>query len=267
MAEEIPKEEREAIVEIKGKKYLHLFRGTSLEWLKKNEGEYIDDKYPTSYTTSIKVADEFGIKAITVGWTPIVIEIFVPLDEVDFVKGKCGTEESWAFQLPRLSKMFVLGSFTYQHEYITYWQVPLAWVKGIRYLKEGRLGVGKHVEYGILKGRYGKYVKNNKFNPEFKPEKTPSAAFSAYRYDYEKYFPEALKELKEIYTPEKVEKWYVEGFERYDKMGKYERKLISKIPKSVPKNKLKDYISTTIKRAPEHLHKILRKKTTSESTA
>ncbi len=175
----------EGVVEIEGKKYLHLFRGTSLEWLKKDDGRYLDHIRHISFTTDRNIAEEFASINSSDGFTPIVIEALVPINEVDF-------EYSI---LPRFSKHFSYGNDIGQKEFSTIWQIPIQWMKGFWNFKNGR------------------YNENKKFDPKFNPKKTPVSAFATYRDSYQKYMPQELEKLKKIYPD--IENLWDKGFEKY----------------------------------------------------
>lgn len=175
----------EGIVEIKGRKYLHLYRGTSLEWLGKDDSGYLDHNRHISFTTDKKVAEKFASINRSDGFTPIIIEAFVPIGEVDF---------NYSL-LPRFSKMFSNGNDSGQKEYSTMWQVPLSLMKGYWNLEKGE------------------YNENEGFEPDSVVAKTPLAALAAYQDIYNKRMPQELEELRKIYPD--IENWWDKGFEKY----------------------------------------------------
>lgn len=182
------------VVEIKGRKYLHLYRGTSLEWLKKENENYLDHIRHMSFTTDYKVAEKFASINNSDGFTPIIMEVFVPINEVDFKYSL----------LPRLSKRFSYGNDAGQSEYSTMMQLPLTWVKGCQNLEAG------------------KYDENEEFEPDSDVTKVPLSALATYRGLYEKRMPQELDKLEKIYPD--IKKWWDKGFEKYFQLQQKMRK-------------------------------------------
>jgi hypothetical protein len=173
------------VVEIKGRKYLHLYKGTSLEWLKKDRENYLDHTRHISFTTDRSVAEEFASINHSDGFTPIIIEVLAPINEVNF---------NYSI-LPKLSKMFSYGNDAGQKEYSAMLQVPLSWMKG------------------YWKFENGKYNKNKKFDPKSVPTKIPLAAIAPYKNIYEKRMPQELKELENNYPD--IENLWDERWKKY----------------------------------------------------
>jgi len=178
-------ERKNEIVEIEGENYLHLYRGTSMEWLKKDNGDYLDHTRHISFTTDKTIAEQFASLNHSDGFSPVVIEIFAPINDVDF---------NYSI-LPKLSKRFSYGNDTGQKEFSTMWQVPLSWMKG------------------YLNFENGKYIENKKFDPNFIPTKIPLAAIAPYKNIYEKYMPQELKELENNYPD--IENLWDERWKKY----------------------------------------------------
>lgn len=185
---------QEGVVEIAGEKYLHLYRGTSLEWLNKDDGNYLDHTRHMSFTTDRNIADKFASINSSDGFTPIIMEIFAPISEVDF---------NYSI-LPRFSKHISYGNDAGQKEYSTIWQVSIEWMKGYRNLKDG------------------KFNENKKFNPKRALKKIPLSALAAYRDSYQEYMPQELEKLEKIYPD--IKKWWDKGFEKYFQLQQKMRK-------------------------------------------
>jgi hypothetical protein len=166
---------------------LFLYRGTS-ERLLKNGNPYLDHKIPISFTTDRRVAKRYATLRASVLIDPIVMQIFVPIRDIDF---------NWA-RLPRFSPWFTYGSSDSDKEFSTIWQVPKAWMSGYWNLKTN--------EHVINKG----------FGPASAAEKTPLSALSVFigMYRKDRSMSQELDELRKSLP--NIDKWLVEeGFQKY----------------------------------------------------
>ncbi len=165
-------------VEIDNKNYVHFYRGTSLENLKKNnDGNYLDHSNIISFTSKKKIAEEMAEINHDSGYTPVIMDVLVPIDKVE-------DKRYGIMGLPTLSNQFSYGMDAEQEEFSTIFKLPLSWMKGY-WDKEG------------------KYIANPVFNPTAPTEKVPISAMGNFSGVYEKYLPEELEEFNKVLSQQK----------------------------------------------------------------
>ena len=136
MEYDITEEERKNIVDVNGKECMVLYRGTSIESYRKHiKDGYYGNRQPMSFTTDKKIAEEYASYHKEY-WNrkPIVLEVYIPTEIV------FGEDVFFEREWEETEK-----------EYSSYWQIPLAWIKGY------------HTENG--------FMENPDFDPGFVPEK------------------------------------------------------------------------------------------------
>lgn len=169
------------IVEIDNNKYVHFYRGTSLENLKNpkinTDPNYLDHSNIISFTSSKEKAEKIAKINHDSGFTPIIMDVLVPLDKVE-------DKRFGIMGLPTLSNHFSYGMDAGLEEFSTIFKLPLSWMKGY-WDKEG------------------KYITNPVFNPTAHTEKVPISAIGNFSGVYEKYLPEELEEFKKVLSRQK----------------------------------------------------------------
>ena len=170
-------EELNAIFEIRGKKYLRLYRGTSERAYAANlesngEAQYLNNSQPISCTVDINVAGKFSeLNSMYNKASQLVLELFVPVEEIEF-------ENTNPIGLPS-RKIFTRNFDLREKEYTAYWQSPVSWIEA--YSADGRI-----------------FVKNVDFDPMFIPERRP---LFKWLYGQENYYGRLNSEESQHETP------------------------------------------------------------------